>query len=352
MNPNPTQSNWCAANSYPYYCSSFAEGERYQVRVYSAIFISGISVIALILLLSCMALIVMKVRRQEKDAATDNDNDHDQSRQSSSAAAVAATSIGTGVRTIVQEQLLYEKKTISRQAWAYTVINLFNYLMIVILPVVRNLMDNPIPPTWWQVMVLVLRPLQGLFNCIIFIYHKVNGLQRNDPCLQLWPALKMVLKGEEGQTRIVSDLILVRHHSALAQVNFADGRILLEDVEEEDADDNENDDENEVQEDPDENDNSNDDDMAQLNRENRITISVTSGSNEQVIGNNDNDHHPSGGGGLSPVSATAIANINTTVFDEEEALVSAEHGELMISISEDRQGACQSQDLSGFQPSP
>jgi len=71
-------------------------------------------------------------------------------------------------------------------------------------------------------MVLVLRPLQGLLNCIIFIYHKVDGLLKDDDALLFWPALKMVLRGEEGQVRIVSDLTLVRHHAVLSNVQFAD----------------------------------------------------------------------------------------------------------------------------------
>ncbi len=240
MNPNPTHSNWCAANAYPYYCSSFVDenADKQKLKEYGGIF-NGCLLLGVLVL--CMVLIVLKVRKQGKDAANDNENDDNlntsdgEEHPSSALRTRSRQSAYNSLQTRTPEQLLHNTGIITRQAWAYTIINLFNYFMIFALPIAREILNNPIPPTWFQAMVLVLRPLQGLFNCMIFIYHKVEILQRgNNPCLDTWSALKKVLKGDEGQARIIVNLMLVRHHTALSQVRFADDVNLEEYVDGED----------------------------------------------------------------------------------------------------------------------
>ncbi len=241
FNPNPAQNNWCAPTPYPYYCSSYRSVDKRIYRDIVGVSIAALSGAALVILISCMVLIVLKVRRQEEDATNDyEDHENNDSREQTSRMAAS-----NNVQARMQQQVLNNMKAISRQALAYTIVNLFSYTMIFFIPLIRTKMDNPIPPTWFQVMVLSLRPLQGLFNCIIFIYHKVDSLRKNDGALLVWPALKMVMRGEEGEARIVSDLIIVRHHTALSQIHFADEMAMLryfdeDDGEEEDKGDEEN----------------------------------------------------------------------------------------------------------------
>jgi len=73
-----------------------------------------------------------------------------------------------------------------------------------------------------ETALLVLRPLQGFFNLIIFIHHKVRNFQRDDASLSLYEALKIVFANEEDEPeRIVSNLILVKTDVALARLHFA-----------------------------------------------------------------------------------------------------------------------------------
>ncbi len=335
------------------------------MRDYGGIFIGSFFFIALA---SCMVLIVLKVRKEEKDAA--NDDEHDDNINDSSGEQdpttrrTMRTSSRESARSVVrarmsQQDLLYNKKAISRQAWAYTIINLFNYFMIFALPIARNLLNNPIPPMWFQTMVLVLRPVQGLFNCIIFIYHKVDGLKKNDPSLELWLALKMTLRGEEGVKCIVSDLTLVKHHAALAQLRFADDVNVVEHIVEEDV-------EEEGNGTKDEENGSSHSRIGALSssprRTNKDDASSCNQENEQP------DYYREER--LSPISATAIANENMKsmanwqdtakqmVHDSEDKELYRHYHYSTNSISgqhesvlqEDEQDEC-SHDLSGFQSS-
>ncbi len=358
MKPNPAQSNWCATNSYPYYCSSSENVYKSDFRVFTGFFISAIAVIALVVLLSSMILIVLKVRRQEKHAIIDDDlNIGDEQTSPLRAGSRVSASVGIQSRsqTRMQEQLLHEKRTISRQALAYTIVNLFNYVMIFAVPIARGLMDNPIPPPWWQVMALVLRPLQGLLNCIIFIYHKVDGLLENNEAQLFWPALKKVLRGEEGQVRIVSDLMMVRHHTVLSNIQFADDPNIVEFVGDEDDEDDEG----------------NSSSLPMQGDENRATSSVSTNPKieQAAVEETDEEANNIRGEQLSPISATTTSNINVnsstnTNGPDGETSAQAEHSceeqrmyyqylkiQPKLKSSELDDGQESSQDLSGFQSS-
>jgi len=62
-----------------------------------------------------------------------------------------------------------------------------------------------------ETALLVLRPLQGFFNAIIFIHHKVRNFRREDASLSFYEALVIVFDHEEEDPEhIVSNLTLVK----------------------------------------------------------------------------------------------------------------------------------------------
>jgi len=69
---------------------------------------------------------------------------------------------------------------------------------------------------------LFLRPLQGFFNAIIFIHHKVRNFRNQHPELSLYEALKKVFAIREDEPEhIVSNLTLVKRDDALGLLEFA-----------------------------------------------------------------------------------------------------------------------------------
>ncbi len=358
FNPNPTQSSWCTATSYPYYCSTHVyDYEKQKFLEFGGIFITVFSFTALIILLSSMGLIVAHVRRQERDSANDYAQDDNNNNGTEPPRVLRPRrnrpTASNNLQRRIQEQHLLYTKTISRQAWTYTIINLYNHFMIFTLPMIRNLTNNAVLPTWWQVLILVMRPLQGLFNCIIFIYHKVNSLQKNDPSLEFWPALKMVLRGEEGQERIISDLTLVRHHNALSQISFAGHMSIEEDVDDESDEDTEEKDDEE--------------DAATRSHSNSKSAKSNMEHNDDANKNDVDDHHhrgdlcpPTSGMGIvhnSNTNATVISRTNGPPVQAEQGNIEEEREFYQHRIQstsgsaglDDGQGS--SQDLSGFHSS-
>jgi len=69
---------------------------------------------------------------------------------------------------------------------------------------------------------LVLRPLHGFFNLIIFVHHKVRNFRRRHTHLSLYDALKIVFENNaDDPAYIVSNLILLERDVALGCVRFA-----------------------------------------------------------------------------------------------------------------------------------
>eukprot|EP01083_Nonionella_stella_P260102 887310_1 len=71
----------------------------------------------------------------------------------------------------------------------------------------------------------------GFFNSCIFVYHKAFSLQRQDRLLGFRDAFVLVLKGKEGEERIISDLELVKRNQALELARIARDASLVSAVE-------------------------------------------------------------------------------------------------------------------------
>jgi len=209
--PSPLSTSWCGIDKYPYWCTEgdcdgfIGSGASGALVAY---FTLAFSLITFCILVSSMVLIVITVRGQQLRM-----NNMD-----------SASTGNTKSRVLVmQTHILANTTIVMKQAIAYTLINVFGFVMIVVLPYVRSFNEFQVPSATFQIFFLILRPLQGLLNSIIFIYHKASSLQRAHPTFKFSTAVGKVLKGEEeeGDGRVVSDLLILRQHSALGRLRFA-----------------------------------------------------------------------------------------------------------------------------------
>jgi len=103
---------------------------------------------------------------------------------------------------------LHLTKAVMKQAMAYTAnafVNIFPLIYII---------DGTLrlSPTI-QIMHLIVRPLQGFLNLLIFLYHKVYNLRRNDPELSIRGAIAAIfVRPGELPEHLLSTLYLVRNH--------------------------------------------------------------------------------------------------------------------------------------------
>jgi len=207
--PSPLSTSWCGVDKYPYWCTAGGgdcDGDVTQTAPYVLAYL--ISITSVCILVSSMILIVTAVRGQ-------------QLRMNNKNSLVASR--GTEARDLEREaHILAKTKIVMKQAIAYTLINMFGFVMIVVLPFIRNYNEGQVPSMTFQVFFLIFRPLQGLLNSIIFICHKAFAFQRAHPT-KFYTALGKVLKGEEdeGDDRVISDLLILKKHSALGRVRFA-----------------------------------------------------------------------------------------------------------------------------------
>jgi hypothetical protein len=110
--------------------------------------------------------------------------------------------------TTLNRDFQYTRKILkqaSGYALAYLTVNAFPVISLVMGKV--NLGNGAYP-----ICHLILRPLQGFLNLIIFIYHKVDSIQRAAPGTTRWEATRQVFASatQEQPEFIISSLSLVR----------------------------------------------------------------------------------------------------------------------------------------------
>jgi len=221
--PSPISFTWCGlGDAYPYWCNDRAcvenagidpggtirgLGAKGKLIVYVT---AGFSLTIICILVTSMALIVITVRDQQLRMNSKN------------SAPTGSTEARVHSR---QARILANTKIVRKQAIAYTLINIFGFVMAIVLPASRYFSQDRYlpPPATFQIFFLIFRPLQGLLNSIVFIYHKASDYQRANRLLLFRTAVREVLNGgeEHGDGRVVSDLLLLRQHSFRSRLRFA-----------------------------------------------------------------------------------------------------------------------------------
>jgi len=141
---------------------------------------------------------------------------------------VRQTNYYIAANNIIAQDLRYTK-VIFRQSLLYVCA----YLLVNIFPVISLFGSSLRLQPWFQVTQLSLRPLQGFFNLIIFLNHKVYNARRRSSNLSIYDALRKVFASKGEPEHIISTLMLVRNYQEINEeflsiqvVDLIDGKIL------------------------------------------------------------------------------------------------------------------------------
>jgi len=236
INPSPVQFTWCATNIYPYWCGeddeecSYQRGQPEVALILPIVVTASIIIIAATVVISMIMIIRCVYSRERLLKAYMGDND--------------AISRGNQRRLGAYKSDVQYTKEVVFQALMYTLVFFAVFHHPLLNAVIKRDRGAPYESNQTkEIAHLVFRPLQGFFNAIIFINHKVRNFRRTRPALSLYEALKVVFeRREEDPEHIVSNLILVKRDTALAGLRFAvdespsDGDDDADDDEEDSAD--------------------------------------------------------------------------------------------------------------------
>ena len=194
FNPSPTATSWCGVSVYPYWLHEDDKISEVEIGKLALLLSFAMSAICITTIIVSMIIIVANVRKrdQRRIEVSPIDQGEDQGEEG-------------GSRNSIDNRSFQNTKIIRNQAITYSIVNLFGFVIMGVLPYTRNISGNDIPPVGWQVAYLVLRPLQGLFNSCIFVYHKAYNLRRENNDLNVGEAIFAVVRGIEADERALSN---------------------------------------------------------------------------------------------------------------------------------------------------
>jgi len=263
-NPSPRES-WCGPTHYPFYCTAFDEGsvrDTCALRgdeaaaiafLYSQVFYDS----ALIIFLASMIMIAWFVRKQDRLLKLYY-KVYNRDRITS----------GNERRQIKSVETRHQiSKVIYIQALAYVFAFLITQVSVLVGTVRTRVGNND----WLKIYHLVFLPLQGLFNLVIFLGHKVYNIRRINPDISIVKAIGIVFQDRTEPLFIFTQMSLVQNGNAPVP-EFDEG---VDDDVDEGVDDD-------VADDADEVDGSHGNEDARDNEDGRITTSAA-----DIISNDD-----------------------------------------------------------------
>jgi hypothetical protein len=248
-NPSPIE-GWCTTTAYPWVCGlrseSKEECEKRNVnaalRRYGTYFALFGFFVGFILLIGSMALIIWSVYRQERllkayitnvyGARQTRKQQQDQQQEVEDGAAVVPDESKNLASSRSRHRLT---KVILYQALAYVLAFLICQSNVFV-SLAQNAERTGIyrKSVGSQVYHLVTRPLQGFFNLIVFLGHKVYNLRQVQREMSNCQALWHVLTVREEPKFVFSRISLVANAER-------DGNEIIFDGDDDDANDNDND---------------------------------------------------------------------------------------------------------------
>ena len=240
FNPSPLKLPFCGYSQYPYWCDSDDSPEcaykRSSTGKVEAANWSGVLflIICALVIFFTMSLIVVYVYLQEpriksyaKQAQEGTINDEAKvSNNSESSSQERIFSDMQDTRDAVKSATLYTVAFIA--VWHY--------------PVIRALWHDD--KSKMLIFSIALRPLQGVFNLVIFLYHKMRRILNQCPEVSMKTAFWMTLDRKNDPEYIVSNIALVKDASRMEEMQNRLVRFVAND--DEDSSEVRNDHSNEV----------------------------------------------------------------------------------------------------------
>ena len=190
---NPTPYDvWCTAITYPYWCpgsqdqACLIRGSRSSYHVRNIMLLHNI--LSATVVLSSLCLVIWTIYSQERLFVMYRANIISRLRLQETF-----------------EQDFYLTKAILKQASAYAL----SFLLVNIFPFISMVFGRP-NNTFLSIAHLLLRPSQGVFNLLIFLYHKIYNIKRNNRNASLCHAIVDIFNGSYEPENAISTIYLVR----------------------------------------------------------------------------------------------------------------------------------------------
>ncbi len=220
IHPDPRGATWCQTVSYPWWCKGEECIGGTEFTLSPLDLFGGFIVFASpLVIIICMVLITMGVYGEEQMNARNYEELQMNARNEDMCLLE------------VQPHIFNNIKIITKQALAYSSVSLLNFGTVVGFPAADLFLDRgiiTIPPSM-DIVFLVLRPMQGLLNAIIFIGHKAHSLQRRFKKLSFLSAIKQALDGEEWDDQVIGDMKIVKTESSVDNLHLviANGNVYV-----------------------------------------------------------------------------------------------------------------------------
>jgi len=210
LNPSPVKYTWCAPSTYPWWCDGDDQCLSGRFLVGFRLLFVAIIVVSVIVVVS-LAMIVCHAFSQKRllnSYKKDADN---------------AVTPGDQQSLDDYQTDVHYTKMIVYQAILYTMAFLAVWHYPLILQPFQELYEDGIYKSCsaTEISRLIFRPLQGFFNAIIFLYHKVRNHRRDDPGISLYGALQKIFdRTKDDPEPLLSNLALVERDSYLNRFAF------------------------------------------------------------------------------------------------------------------------------------
>jgi len=231
-NPSPI-SSWCGGTHYPWYCTATDEGDVNETCALrggeSALIVSYYAIVLLcaacLIFFTSMSLIALFVREQDRllklyyKSYSKASSDMDRSRISS-----AATNDDTRIQACANRHQF--AKVIYKQALAY----ISAYLICQGSSVMINYNGSRMVSGHGLVIFhLVAYPLQGFFNLVIFVGHKVYNLRRIYPDISIVKLIGRVFHDRNEPQFIFTQISLVQNGNEVPEFDEVIDEVIDED---------------------------------------------------------------------------------------------------------------------------
>jgi len=219
IHPSPL-SPWCSAMAYPYWCTDesdclhregYGSGRTLVLRTASLSFLSFLFVTTVISLIVVVVSVYLRERSFKKtvnDVTTELD-----------------------ARSYRRIQVYREDLTITKYTMKLSLYYVAALLAVYMIPFIRSVsLTNSAKSSTaetsavLQLIHVLLRPSQGVFNLLIFANHKIWALRRQQKYRIMtfrYLLIFVVLCGEEAEEMPLSSLELVRRQDMINNLNYA-----------------------------------------------------------------------------------------------------------------------------------
>lgn len=223
IHPSPLYP-FCVTTAYPYWCNTEEDclrGDIWKPRVVVLWFVSALTVgltgvLGIVFLVIVICSVYIREKRMKENVTEDEEMKQD---------------YYDNEENEIARQLAWNDFTYTKSVMKQSMYYVMAYIAVYIFPLIRSasnvtgeMLPSTIQNTWFQLAYVLLRPSQGTLNLVIFLYHKIWKMQKQNPTLSFIEALKSILwQGDKAEDKAISSVEIVRRDNVRANLNLGHG---------------------------------------------------------------------------------------------------------------------------------